>query len=126
MGYLNKHHTDVLTAFAETFSELGAIQTKRNSYSGGSYKIVEAKIVSIDYPSKQMELEVTVNERGKKEPTIQQVPVSLGKQSVVSFFDLRAQAHAFQFIDLIIPVLSLSLPLPLTHNNNHLNIYLFI
>ena len=103
MGYLNKHHTDVLTAFAETFSELGALQTKRNSYSGGSYKIVAAKIVSIDYPTKQMELEVTVNERGKKEPTIQQVPVSLGKYLDYSFW-VHEGEKAAQFVDLIIRV----------------------
>ena len=79
MGYLNKHHQDVLTKFAETFSELGAKQVKRNAWSGGSYKIQSAKIISIDYPNKEFELQVEINERNKKELTVENVVVSLGK-----------------------------------------------
>jgi hypothetical protein len=63
MGYLNKHEGDVLLAFAETFSELGSIKSKKNGWSGGSYVLEEAKIVSID--SQAMGLEVTVQERSK-------------------------------------------------------------
>jgi hypothetical protein len=75
MGYLNKHHTDVLISFAETFSELGKEKANRNAWSGGSYKIESAKIVEIN--SDDMELEVTVQERGKN-PKVERVKVDLG------------------------------------------------
>jgi hypothetical protein len=61
MGYINKHHPDVLKAFAESFSELGKIKAKKNAWTGGSYEIDCAKITNID--TKEMELEVTVVER---------------------------------------------------------------
>ena len=75
MGYLNKHEKDVLVAFAETFSELGKVKSKKNAWSGGSYSLGDAKITSID--SKEMLLEVTVNERSKA-PRVETVSVSLG------------------------------------------------
>jgi adenylate kinase len=63
LGYLNKHHRDVLGAFAETFSELGEIKARKNSWTGGTYKIEEGKIIDID--TQTMTLEVCVNERNK-------------------------------------------------------------
>lgn len=63
LGYLNKHHPDLLIAFAETFSSLGIEKAKKNAWSGGSYKIEDAKIVHIDTMS--MELDVTVVERSR-------------------------------------------------------------
>jgi hypothetical protein len=75
MGYLNKHHTDVLVSFAETFSELGKEKANRNAWSGGSYMIERAEIVEIN--SEGMELEVTVQERGKN-PKVERVKVDLG------------------------------------------------
>ena len=63
MGYMNKHHSDVLRSFAETFSELGKEKARRNAWSGGSYKIESAKLVDIDV--NEMELEVTVYNEGK-------------------------------------------------------------
>ena len=75
MGYLNKHHGTVLRAFAETFSELGQEQIKRNAWSGDSYQIEAATIVGLD--SDQIELDVTVQERGK-EKRMECVKVDLG------------------------------------------------
>jgi hypothetical protein len=77
MGYLNKHHGDTLQAFAETFSELGVEQAKRNAWSGGSYTIQAAKMVNINV--QQFELEVSIQLRNKKEPTIERVVVNLGR-----------------------------------------------
>jgi RAB protein geranylgeranyltransferase component A len=76
MGYLNKHEGDVLLAFAETFSELGREKAKKNAWSGGSYVLEEAKIVGID-GTKQIKLEVTVQERGKQSK-MERVTVDLG------------------------------------------------
>jgi Protein of unknown function (DUF2470) len=79
-GYLNKHHSDVLAAIAETFSRLGEIKSKRNSWSGGAYKIESAKLVDINTQS--MELEVTVQERNK-DAQMERVTVDLGKKSLL-------------------------------------------
>jgi Domain of unknown function (DUF1995). len=76
MGYLNKHHRDVLTKFAMAFTPLGVTQAKKNAFSGGSYLIQDASVVDIYHPSSQcngqtpsyLELEVTVNIRGAKNP----------------------------------------------------------
>jgi hypothetical protein len=75
MGYLNKHHGNVLRAFAETFSELGQEQIKRNAWSGGSYQIEAATIIGLD--SDQIELDVMVQERGKDKKT-ERVKFDLG------------------------------------------------
>ena len=61
LGYMNKHHPDVLRAFAESFSSLGQIMRKKNAWSGGSYEIKDAKAKGID--NDEMELEVTIVER---------------------------------------------------------------
>jgi hypothetical protein len=74
MGYLNKHHSEMLRMFAETFSELGVQQQKKNAWSGESYMIEQAKIVGIDLD--RMQLEVTVQERGKA-PKLELVNVEL-------------------------------------------------
>jgi hypothetical protein len=75
LGYLNKHHRDVLAAFAETFSRLGQVKSQKNSWSGGSYNIEAAKIVHID--TETMELEVSVKERNK-DVQLEKVSVELG------------------------------------------------
>lgn len=64
LGYLNKHHTDVLTKFAETFSELGIEKAKKNAWSGNAYSILSAKIVGIDTKSFQLEVEVQTRREG--------------------------------------------------------------
>jgi len=80
MGYLNKHHREVLTKFAIAFTPLGVLQAKKNAFSGGSFTIQDATVVDIWYPkgppqqgdvscsSSYLELEVTVNIRGAKDP----------------------------------------------------------
>jgi hypothetical protein len=87
MGYLNKHHGDTLRAFAETFSELGVEQAKRNAWSGGSYTIQASKMVNINV--QQFELEVSIQLRNKKEPTIQRVVVDLGRTMQQLFYSRR-------------------------------------
>ena len=77
MGYINKHHTDLMKRFAEAYSELGKEQSKRNAFSGGSYKILEAKLVNVS--PKTLDLEVTVKDRKQKEPVTERVSVDLGK-----------------------------------------------
>jgi len=82
MGYLNKHHRDTLTLFAEAFSPLGVIQANKNAFSGGSYSINDAKIISLNYDlydeENSITLEVTVNIRGKKTTSVETVEISTG------------------------------------------------
>ena len=92
MGYMNKHHRKELTNFAIAFTPLGIEQMKKNAFSGGSYKITDAKLVDIvhpfensnelslsssDNPSSYLELEVTIEIRGQKEPSIEKQIVPL-------------------------------------------------
>jgi hypothetical protein len=79
-GYLNKHHRDVLVAFAETLSSLGEIKSKRNSWSGGSYKIESATLVDIN--TLYFTLEVGVKERNK-DVQLERVTVNLGKEKTI-------------------------------------------
>lgn len=65
-----------MLALAENFSELGRIKAKKNGWSGGSYTLEKATIVAID--TKQMELEVTVQERSKPQ-SVEKVTIDLGK-----------------------------------------------
>lgn len=76
MGYLNKHETNVLLAFAEIFSELGKLKAKKNAWSGESYNLEHAKIVDID--TEKMVLEVTVQERSKPSK-VETVSIDLGE-----------------------------------------------
>lgn len=105
IGYMNKHHRDVLKSFAQVFSPLGAIQVKKNAFSGGSYEIEDAKLVGIDYFGHDFDLscdygggsgggddngdrecrvgflsvEATVQIRNEKHPRFEQVKVPLGE-----------------------------------------------
>lgn len=81
LGYLNKHHQDLLTAFAETFSTIGIEKAKKNAWSGGSFKIESARIVGIDTTA--MELDVSVVERNGVSRH-ERVMVELGKQRTIS------------------------------------------
>ena len=76
LGYLNKHHTDVLTKFAETYSELGIEKAKKNAWSGNAYSILSAKIVGIDTKSFQLEVEVQQRREGTITKTVE---VNLGE-----------------------------------------------
>ena len=75
MGYMNKHHSDTILAFAEKLSRMGDEARKKNAWSGGSFKILGARLVGIDL--EQMELEVDVDE-GRKGRRTEVVQVSLG------------------------------------------------
>ena len=78
LGYLNKHHEVMLTKFAEVFSPLGAEKAKKNAWSGGSFKILSATIVSID--TQILELDVEVQERKMGSKT-KRVEIELGELS---------------------------------------------
>lgn len=91
IGYLNKHHPDLLLLFAEVFTPLGVAQANKNSFSGGSYTIEDAKLVGLSYNVGEgevhhdeeekvgnfMELEVNVSVRGEKNPRLETVQVAL-------------------------------------------------
>mmetsp|Transcript_24289 Transcript_24289/g.53485 ORF Transcript_24289/g.53485 Transcript_24289/m.53485 type:complete len:530 (+) Transcript_24289:138-1727(+) len=66
LGYLNKHHEVMLTKFAEVFSPLGAEKAKKNAWSGGSFKILSATIVSIDTQILELDVEVQERKMGSK------------------------------------------------------------
>ncbi len=85
LGYLNKHHSKVLTKFAETFSELGIEKAKKNAWSGNAYSILSAKIVGIDTRSFQLEVEVKERREGTITKTVEVdlgeclIPISNGR-----------------------------------------------
>ena len=82
MGYLNKHHGDMLTTFADAYTALGEEAAKRNKFSGGSFKIIGAKIVDIDL--EKLKLEVTIKDRSKSEPLIETTSVPLDADPIAS------------------------------------------
>lgn len=70
LGYLNKHHGDLLTKLSETFSELGVEKAKKNAWSGGSYQILSARIVNIDTRSFDLDTEIELRGSGSKTKTV--------------------------------------------------------
>lgn len=75
MGYLNKHHSDLLTDFAAVFTDIGEEKAKRNAFSGGSFQIQGAEIVGLDAES--IDLDVTVKVRSEPEPKVERVAMKL-------------------------------------------------
>jgi hypothetical protein len=63
LGYLNKHHADLLVSFATAFSSLGAEMAIANTWSGGSFTIGSAVLTGIN--SSNVALDVMVQRRGK-------------------------------------------------------------
>ena len=108
MGYLNKHHRDLLQTFAEAYSDLGATAAQRNVFSGGSYKFVDAAITNLH--NNELNLEVTINDRNQREPVIEYVTFSLDANPI--------KAKRFQFTELPpVPVV----PHPVDHVVRQLN-----
>ena len=103
MGYLNKHHTDLLQIFAEAYSSLGTIASQRNVFSGGSYKIIHASVTSIR--NNDLYLTVTINDRGQPKPLIEKVIISLDSNPI--------QAKQFRYTQLP-PVPTMSHPVDRT------------
>lgn len=115
MGYMNKHHTNVLIKFTQVFTSLGEIQMKKNAFSGGSYEIVDAKLVGIYFDAdtgacenndntesgNYLELEATVQIWGKKETTVEVVQVSLGKTFLEEIHIILVHIHAHYLITCI-------------------------
>jgi hypothetical protein len=91
LGYLNKHHGDLLAQFAKAFSSVGTEAAKKNGWSGGSYVIEKSEIVGID--TEAIELEVTIQKRGESKPTIESVSVELG-----AFFTLLILKRVNNFL----------------------------
>jgi len=85
IGYLNKHHPDAFVDFAEAFTPLGVTQANKNSFSGASFTIDDAKLVGLNYyvgenvhdEENYITLEVNVSVRGEKEPRLETVQISL-------------------------------------------------
>ena len=75
LGYLNKHHEDLLTEFAKAFSPVGTEMAKANAWSGGSYVIERTEITAIN--TEELTLKVTAQLRGKKEVKVETVSVQL-------------------------------------------------
>lgn len=79
-GYLNQHHGELLNRFAEAFTAIGEEQSRKNAFSGGSYKILSSKILFLDL--EKMDLEVLVQIRGKAEPQVERVSVPLDAELI--------------------------------------------
>eukprot|EP00979_Chaetoceros_neogracilis_P018826 scaffold11268_cov267-Chaetoceros_neogracile.AAC.1 len=103
MGYLNKHHSEVLRKFAMAFSPLGVTQAKKNAFSGGSFNIESASVVNIQYAkynesgaphNSYMELDVTVQIRGEKEPKVE-------RQKVLMDATPNTETRSFRNLDLV-------------------------
>lgn len=75
LGYLNKHHEDLLTDFAKAFSAVGSEMANANAWSGGSYVIESTEITKIS--TEELELKVTVQLRGKSSAKVETVSVQL-------------------------------------------------
>lgn len=90
IGYFNKHHRSLLKTFTAAFTELGTKKSKRNAFSGGSYKIDDARIVSLDATS--VTLDVTVRERSKPDPSVERVTMGLGEFRLPPFTPFCAKA----------------------------------
>eukprot|EP00566_Odontella_aurita_P010205 CAMPEP_0113551534 /NCGR_PEP_ID=MMETSP0015_2-20120614/14576_1 /TAXON_ID=2838 /ORGANISM="Odontella" /LENGTH=430 /DNA_ID=CAMNT_0000452433 /DNA_START=347 /DNA_END=1639 /DNA_ORIENTATION=- /assembly_acc=CAM_ASM_000160 len=75
MGYLNKHHSDLLADFATVFTEIGEEKAKKNAFSGGSFRIEGAKIVGLDATG--IDLDVIVKARSDREAKIKRTGMKL-------------------------------------------------
>eukprot|EP00542_Grammatophora_oceanica_P010650 CAMPEP_0194041438 /NCGR_PEP_ID=MMETSP0009_2-20130614/13349_1 /TAXON_ID=210454 /ORGANISM="Grammatophora oceanica, Strain CCMP 410" /LENGTH=541 /DNA_ID=CAMNT_0038684951 /DNA_START=15 /DNA_END=1640 /DNA_ORIENTATION=+ len=80
MGYLNKHHRSTLLEFVQVFTEIGGKVRKRNTFSGGSYKLLDAKVLDISLDEGRLTLEVTAKDRSEADPVVEQTVVSLEAQ----------------------------------------------
>lgn len=80
VGYLNKHHGDLLKSWAEAFSPLGAEMAKANAWSGGSFTIRQATIVKLDTATAELSVKCAIR---KKPDRIEAVQFSLDCDPVV-------------------------------------------
>ena len=82
-GYLNKHHGDLLVAFAKVFTSLGHEEARRNAFSGGSYRIRKARVTNLPRQGNKLGLEVTITIRSQGD-SIENVEMFFGEQNVAS------------------------------------------
>lgn len=100
LGYLNKHHGDLLQEFAKAFSVLGSEMAKANAYSGGSFAIHSANVT--DITNDEIALAVAIQRRGRKEP----------EQRTVTFpLDAHPVGARERYYDLQPPIESTTTPL---------------
>jgi len=96
IGYLNKHHAQLLQEFAATFSDLGKEMANANTMSGGSFAIQQTRLVDLQYhrnEASELVLEVTVQRRGRDEEQ-RTVTVPLDAEPVVRRRSSKAAALA--------------------------------
>lgn len=76
--YLNtNYYSDLLVTMAMAFTEIGTIAARKNAFSGGSYKVLNATISNIEDDT--INLDVYVQIRSEKMPTLTKASFSLGK-----------------------------------------------
>ena len=114
IGYLNKHHPDLLLSFVLAFSKLGTVQAKKNAFSGGSYKVINAELKDIDFYGEETKneeshgcliLDATVKIRGKEEVQKECVTISLDA------FPVEGMKRDFKTLPIILPTTSQQKPI---------------
>ena len=80
MGYINQHHSDLLTEFTLAFTELGPLTRRKNAFSGGSFSVKDARMIDVSRDS--FVVEVDIHERNK--------PVTKQNMSILFNADLAA------------------------------------
>jgi len=82
MDYLNSnYYSDLLVTMAMAFTEIGTIAARKNAFSGGSYKVLNATLSSYteDRDDTTLHLNVYVQLRSEKIPSLTKVSFSLGR-----------------------------------------------
>ena len=97
MGYLNKHHSDLMVEFVNAFTEVGAVSRKRNAFSRGSFVVSSAKLIDVSLDS--FEVEAEIKERNKA--------VEIKKVEIDFDADLDPNVHskAYRIISEKVPVM---------------------
>jgi hypothetical protein len=71
LGYLNKHHGDLLKTFAEAFSPIGSEMASANAWSGGSFVIEAATIVNINTVKIELKVQAKLREKPDRTEIVQ-------------------------------------------------------
>jgi hypothetical protein len=82
MDYLNNnYYSDLLVTMAMAFTEIGTIAARKNAFSGGSYKVLNATLGNYveDGDNDTVHLNVYVQLRSEKMPSLTKVSFSLGR-----------------------------------------------
>lgn len=76
-GYLNKHHSDLLLAFAAAFSSLGSEMAIANVWSGGSFSLVSARLTDIAASLEEDDTTSNNNNNDTAKPNVSQLSLIL-------------------------------------------------